>query len=371
MLTLFSHYFLYGSQRCTIRGRLRHANNAKESTVKKGSIKDSPRLEDVAQRAGVSISTASKALHDNPRVSLKTRQLVQRVAQELSYAPNALAQSLVTGLSGTVGLITSDMSGRFCTQIMMGAENVLGSRSMSVLLTNARADPTLEAMHVRKLLSLKVDGLILMGRETDPRPSLSNDIPVPVTYAYAPSEDPNDASVTCDNVGAGRMAVEHLISCGRSRIAIIGGDPSFTAATDRTQGSLEALEEAGLEPVGPIRYGTWHGSWGRGATRLLLDQKLDFDAIICQNDQIARGCIDVLKERGLRIPEDVAVIGHDNWTDVVDVARPSLTDIDNCAVDIGRRAAEMLLDAINGKPHHGIELLDCKLIQRESTVPLG
>ncbi|NEG54239.1 LacI family DNA-binding transcriptional regulator [Bifidobacterium platyrrhinorum] len=339
--------------------------------MRKGIIKESPRLEDVAKRAGVSLSTASKALHDNPRVSAKTRQLVQRIAHEMSYTPNALAQSLINGMSGTVGLVTSDMSGRFCTQIMMGAENVLGSKSISVLLTNARNDPTLEAMHIRKLLSLRVDGLILMGRETDPRPSLSEDIPVPVVYAYAPSENPQDASVTCDNVDAGRMAVGHLLSCGRRRIAIIGGDPSFSAATDRTQGSLDALDEAGLEPVGPIRYGTWDGSWGRGATRLLLDDPdLDFDAIICQNDQIARGCIDVLKERGLKVPDDVAVIGHDNWKEIVDVARPTLTDLDNRAVDIGRRAAEMLIDAINGHPHHGVELLKCKLIQRESTVPL-
>lgn len=262
------------------------------------------------------------------------------------------------------------MQGRFCTQILMGAENACGTQSISVLLANARNDPTFEAMHIQKLLSLNVDGLIMMGRETDPRPSLGRDLPVPVVYAYAPSEDPRDASVTCDNVAAGRQAVEHLLSCGRKRIAIIGGDSSFAAATDRTKGTLAALQDAGLKPVGPIRYGQWDGSWGRGATRLLLDQHLQFDAVICQNDQIARGCIDVLKERGLHVPDDVAVIGHDNWQEIVTISRPMLTSIDNQAADIGSRAAHMMLDAIAGNAHQGIELLPCKLFQRESTISL-
>ena len=338
--------------------------------MKKGTTKTSPRLEDVARKADVSISTASKALHDNPRVSEQTRNLVHRIAEELSYTPNAMAQSLVTGMSGTIGLVTSDMQGRFCTQILMGAENVCSAQSISVLLANARNDPTFEAMHIQKLLSLNVDGLIMMGRETDPRPSLGQNLAVPVVYAYAPSEDPSDASITCDNTGAGRLAINHLISCGRRHIAIIGGDESFAAATDRAEGALNALADAGLKLAGPLRYGTWHGDWGRGATRLLLDQNIQFDAIVCQNDQIARGCIDVLKERGIRVPDDVAVIGHDNWFEIVTLSRPELTSIDNLATDIGSQAANMLLDAIQGYPHHGVKSLPCKLVQRESTICL-
>ena len=338
--------------------------------MEKGSRKKSARLVDVAERAGVSVATASKALHDNPRVSARTRNHVQRIASELAYTPNKLAQSLVSGLTGTVGLVTSDMQGRFSTQILIGAENTLEAESFSALLTNARGDPSLEALHVRKLLSLKVDGFILMGRETDPRASWGSDLNVPLVYAYAPSTDPNDASITCDNVDAGKMAVNHLISCGRHKIAIIGGDGTFAASQDRTKGSMTALKEAGLRPAGPVRFGQWDGSWGRGATRLLLDQDVDFDAVVCQNDQIARGCIDVLKERGIRVPEDVAVVGHDNWSELVDISRPELTSIDNNAIEIGSQAAQMLLDAIGGKPHHGIRYLPCRLIQRGSTVLL-
>lgn len=328
------------------------------------------RLEDVAALANVSLATASKALHGKPRVSEDTRERVMEAARQLNYSPNKLAQSLASGRSGTIGLVTSDLQGRFSTPILIGAENELRAQSTSVLLANARGDDALERSHVEKLLSLKVDGLLIVQCETNPRPSLGRDWGVPLVYVYGPSTDINDCSVTCDNVDAGRMAVNHLISCGRNRIAIIGGDETYTASTDRTKGALEALAEVGLEPAGPIRYGRWDENWGRAATRLLLDQGVKFDAVACQSDQLARGCIDALKSQHLRIPEDVAVIGHDNWDVLTKSSRPPLTSIDNETELIGRKAARYLMDAINGQPHHGTEYLPCRLIQRESTLPL-
>lgn len=328
------------------------------------------RLEDVAALAGVSTATASKALHNKPRISEETKQRVLDAAKQLNYSPNKLAQSLARGTTGTIGLVTSDLQGRFSTPILIGAENELRAQSTSVLLANARGDAALERQHVEKLLSLKVDGLLIVQCETNPRPTLGHDWGVPLVYVYGPSTDPKDCSVTCDNVDAGRMAINHLISCGRRHIAIIGGDETYTAATDRTKGALEALSELGIEPAGPIRYGKWDEGWGRAATRLLLDQGVKFDAVVCQNDQLARGCIDVLKQQGLRIPDDVAVIGHDNWSVLTSSSRPALTSIDNETETIGRRAARYLVDAIDGNSHHGVDYVPCHLIQRESTLPL-
>lgn len=213
------------------------------------------RLEDVAALAGVSTATASKALHNKPRISEETKQRVLDAAKQLNYSPNKLAQSLARGTTGTIGLVTSDLQGRFSTPILIGAENELRVQSTSVLLANARGDAALERQHVEKLLSLKVDGLLIVQCETNPRPTLGHDWGVPLVYVYGPSTDPKDCSVTCDNVDAGRMAINHLISCGRRHIAIIGGDETYTAATDRTKGALEALSELGIEPAGPIRYG--------------------------------------------------------------------------------------------------------------------
>lgn len=328
-------------------------------------------LNDVAQLAEVSVATASKALSGMPRVSSATRERVIRAAERLAYQPNHSAQSLASGRSRTIGLITSDLQGRFSTPILVGVENALGRQSTSVLLSNARGDAELERQHVGMLLARGVDGLIVVNAETNPRPpvELASPLPVPVVYAYAPSTDSADASVTCDNHGAGWLAVEHLLGTGRRRVAVIAGDQSYAAVHDRTNGALEALHDAALEPAGAVRSGPWTEAWGREATERLLEDAPDLDGIVCQSDQIARGCLDVLERSGRRVPEDVAVVGHDNWGVIAEGTRPTLTSIDNECEEIGARAAAMLVDAVAGNPHHGVELIACRLVQRESTAP--
>ena len=207
-------------------------------------------LGDVAARAGVSISTASKALNDRGDVSARTRAKVQAIADELSFTPNAMARGLLAGRTGTVGLLTSDLEGRFMIPILMGAEDAFGAGRINVFLCDARGDAIREQHHLRELLSRRVDGIIVVGRQTDARPSLGQDIPVPVVYAYAPSDDKSDLSLTPDNYAGGRLAIEHLLSCGRRRIAHISGDPSYAAAQDRLAGARAALDEEGLELVG-------------------------------------------------------------------------------------------------------------------------
>ncbi len=325
-------------------------------------------LSDVARAAGVSLGTASKALHNQRRISAATRERVQEAARKLNYMPNALAQSLVSGHSHTIGMITEDLQGRFSTPMLIGAERELDEQQTLVLLSNAHGDPILERNHIKALIAHNVEGLIVVNPETDPREPLPFDVPVPVVYAYAPSIDAQDCSVVCDNVGAGRLAARHLVELGRRFIAVIGGPKSYKASVDRARGIVEELDAEGLELVADIAYGEWSEAWGRHATRRLLDEGAYFDAVVCQNDQIARGCIDTLKRAGLEIPRDVAVIGHDDWGVLVSDSRPALTSISNEVETIGATAAKLLLDAINGKPHHGIVHVPCKLVPRASTV---
>jgi LacI family transcriptional regulator len=327
-------------------------------------------LADVARLAGVSVATASKAINGRDQVRAETRLRVLEAAEHLAFSPNALARGLLEGRSGTVGLITSDLEGRFSIPVLMGAEDAFGMGSVSVLLCDARGDAIRERHHVNALLSRRVDGLIVVGSATDPRPSLGHRLPVPVVYAYAPSEDPTDVSITADNVGAGRLAVEHLLTCGRTRIAHITGDPTFKAAQDRSVGALQALDAAGLALVGGQTYfGAWTEAWGRGAARMVHDQFPGVDAIFCGSDQIARGVIDALRELGRDVPRDVSVIGFDNWEVLATNSRPELTSVDMNLERIGAVAAKHLFAAIDGSGEGATESLPCRLVTRGSTAP--
>ncbi|BDV31756.1 LacI family DNA-binding transcriptional regulator [Microbacterium terricola] len=326
-------------------------------------------LSDVAQRAGVSIATASKALNGRGDVAPATRVRVLEAAEALAFTPNAMARGLLAGRTGTVGLLTSDLEGRFMIPILMGAEDAFGAGQVNVFLCDARGDAIREQHHLKALLSRRVDGIIVVGRQTDPRPSLGQEIPVPVVYAYAPSDDPRDLSLTPDNYAGGRMAIEHLLACGRTRIAHVSGDPAYAAAQDRLAGARAALEAAGLQLVGTPMFSEWSEPWGRDAAGMLLQQHPDIDAVFCGSDQIARGVIDTARELGRTVPDDLAVIGYDNWELLATNSRPELTTIDANLQQLGRQAAQRVFDAIDGIDiGEGVHHLPVRLVIRGSTI---
>ena len=324
-------------------------------------------LRDVAVLAGVSIATASKALNNRANVHPDTRRRVLAAAELVSFTANSLAQSIVSGQTGTVGLLTNDLDGRFSLPILVGAEDAFGAGKMSILLCDAREDAIREQYHLKALLGRRVDGLIVVGSNTDPRTTLG-ELPIPVVYAYAPSTDPRDVSVVPDNYHAGILAIEHLIATGRRHIAHVTGEIQYAAAQDRAKGTLAALAAAGLDLVGDsVRFGSWTEAWGRAATHTLLDRHPDVDAILCGSDQIARGVLDILRDRGIDVPGQVAVMGFDNWQVLTAGARPPLTSVDMNFEMLGRRAAQLLVSAITGTVTAGVETLPCRLVVRGST----
>lgn len=327
------------------------------------------RLKDVAEAAGVSVATASKALNNRENVHPATRRRVLEAAERLSFTPNALAQTLHSGRSGTVGLITHDLEGRFSIPILMGAEDAFGAGKMSIFLCDARGDAIRQAHHLQALLSRRVDGLIIVGSRTDPRPPVTTDAPVPVVYVYAPSEREEDLSFVPDNVGAGRQVTEHLLSLGRRRIAHIAGDTSYAATHDRVEGITATLADAGLELVGgKPRFGSWSESWGRAATTSLLAGDPEVDAIICGSDQIARGVLESLHGAGKEVPGDIAVASFDNWEILATGARPQLTSVDMGFTALGQRAARAIFDALAGRHDSGVHTEPCRLVVRASTI---
>jgi len=324
-------------------------------------------LADVASAAGVSIATASKALNGRKQVHAETRRKVLAAAESLNFRPNIFGQQLKRGRSGAVGLITHDLEGRFSIPVLMGAEDEAGSGEVSVLLCDARGDQLRERYHVQALLGRQVDGLIVVGARPDPRPSLGR-LLVPVVYAYAPSEEPEDMSEVCDDVGAGALVVEHLLTLGRRRIGIVAGDRGYRAARDRVHGATTALAEGGLTPVGGrALFGSWDEAWGRAGARALLREDPDLDGVVCGSDQIARGVLETLREQGVQVPQDVAVTGHDNWAPMSAQSRPPLTTVDLNLEQVGRSAAARLFAAIDGDPTPGVQTVSCRLVSREST----
>lgn len=335
-------------------------------------LTDGPRraatVNDVARLAGVSKGTVSKVLNGKSGISAETRAHVEAAAEKLSFRPNPIAQGLLAGKTGTVGLLTNDLEGRFSLPILMGAEDALGAGKLSVFLCDARGDFIREQYHLEALLNRRVDGLIVVADKAAPRPSLGRNLPVPVVYAYGASLDPQDMSVVTDNRQAGRIGIEHLVGAGRSRVAYVGGDSAYDAAILRADGAVEALATAGLELATPVVYGPWSETWGRHAARIVLERAPDVDAIMCGSDQIARGVMDTLRESGRSIPGDVAVLGHDNWEIFAAEARPPLSSVDMNFQEVGRLAAQLLFDAMNGNPRPGSHPVGGRVFNRASTI---
>ena len=328
-------------------------------------------LTDVAKLAGVSVATASKALNAREQVAPATRVRVLQAAEQLSFQPNVLARGLISGRSRTIGLLTEELSERFAFPVLRGVENALGNEQMCVLLGDARGDVIRRQHHIRALLSRQVDGFIILGDSNDVQPSLAREIPVPAVYVYGESDDPAELSVLADDQGGGQLATEHLIALGRRRIAHITGPQTYRAARDRVAGLQSVLSNAGLSLVGGgVHYGEWSQRWGRHAAVMVMNASPDIDAVFCGNDQIATGVVETLLDLGRRVPEDVAVVGYDNWEVLAAECRPPLTTIDLNLEQLGATAAEYLFAALDGRQTSGVIRQPCRLVVRDSTGPV-
>jgi LacI family transcriptional regulator len=326
-------------------------------------------IRDVARLAEVSIGTVSKALNNSGAMRAETRARVVAVARELGFRPNDLAHSLHRGKTYTVGLITNDNFGRFSIPILEGLEECLSDSRISVFMCNAADDPDREARHVEQLLGKRVDGIVVTARRTDLRAPLQiNAQDLPVLYVFSQADDDRACSLVPDDEGGARLAVAHLIACGRQRIAHVTGPERFEAVRKRRDGYRGALAAAGLaEREGDYLPGVWSEGWGREAVAHLFPGRGDWpDAVFCGSDQIGRGISDALRERGIAVPGTVALVGFDNWEVIAEATRPPLTTVDMNLRELGRAAGLGLIDMIDGRRQAGVRRLPCSLIIRES-----
>ena len=325
-------------------------------SVKRATIRD------VATAAGVSIATASKALNDTGRIGAETRARVKRVAAAIAFRPNALARGLLAKRSFTIGLLTNDTYGRFTLPVMAGISRALADHRISVFLCAIDDDSERGQIQVEAMLDKQVDGIIASGKRVDRRlPVDLAHLPVPVVYAFTEGT-PDAVTLRSDDAGGAHLAVEHLARLGRRRIAHITGPESFFSVRERA-GAYRALAGDAIH----VLFGPWSEAWGHSAVAHLWDAPDPPDALFCGNDQIARGAVDALRERGLAVPGDVSVVGFDNWEIVAAQTRPPLTTVDMNLRELGRQAGLIVRALADGESvEPGVRKLPCRLVVRES-----
>jgi len=325
-------------------------------------------IHDVAKAAQVSLSTVSKALNGTGQLREETRDMVRRVAEELRFRPSEIARSLSGRQRRTIGLISSDHHGRFSLPVLEGIQDTLDAESISVFLCNAAGDPERERQHIHSLLANRVDGIIVTGTRATPRHPLNLEGEhLPVFYAFSRVVDPDYPCLLPDDRGGGQLAGEHLCRLGRSHVVHVTGPAHVEAVQHRRQGLEHALAEHGLAlPPERVLTGSWSEAWGHEAVDRILAAWPSTDAIFCGNDQIARGVVDALRARGVRVPADIAVVGFDNWEIIAAATRPPLTTVDMNLHELGRQAGLQLLTMIDGGEVRGVQRLPCSLVVRES-----
>lgn len=324
----------------------------------------------VAQVAGVSTQTVSRVINDRPDVSSETRQRIQQIIKQLGYQPNAIARSLVSKRTRTLGLITSDFSDFFFTQVIAGAEAEARRHGYFFMLGSTERNPADEPVYIRLLTERQVEGILWArpSSEPDERPLttlLEEGVPVVTTAYHLPTR--SLTTVDVDNVDGAQQAVRCLLETGRRQIAMIAGPASWKSVIDRRQGYLSALKAAGIPYQGNlVAEGDWSFTSGYRAMHKLLSKGRAFTGLFAQNDQMAIGAIHALREAGKRVPEDVAVVGYDDIP-VAEFSDPPLTTIRQPMREVGQVATRLLIQAIEnpGAEPKGT-LLQATLVKRKS-----
>ena len=306
---------------------------------------------DIARDLNVSVVTVSKVLRNQGKISDSTRKRVLRRAKQLNYQMNWVARSLVTRRTFTIGLLLPDFTHPFFAEIAKAVASTVRPHGYHVLVSYFEENPALEVSEVDSLLARQVDGLIIASVQPLSRVELFERIrtrKVPFILIDRPIEGVNASFVGADNRSIGKLATEHLIEQGCRCVAHLRG-PDIGIAAERLQGYHLALEKRGL-PIQP-RYvvtGGYTDDSGYHGTRRLLELRPIPDGIFCYNDPVAIGAMRAIFEAGLKVPDDISVVGAGN-VHYSDVLRVPLTTVDQGTSEMGTRAAELVLERIAAK----------------------
>jgi len=303
-------------------------------------------IKDIAKAAGVSHSTVSRALRENPVVKPETRERIQRIALEMGYSPDAWARSLVMGETCTVGVVVTTIVDPFIAEVIQGIESTAYENGYTVILASSNSDPERELAAVRMLRSKRVDGIIVTSSRVGAlyQQHLER-VGVPVVLLNNHSEESGHYvySVSVDNQHGGRLATRHLIERGHRRIAYVGGPAGTSSSMGRLAGYQQALVDAGIAPDPKLVVpGTGRAQSGEQAVTFLRARPELPTAVFCYNDMTAVGLLSAAREAGLSVPRDLAVVGFDDIPFAACVY-PPLTTIAQPKFEMGQQAMQMLL----------------------------
>jgi len=323
----------------------------------------------VAEAAGVSRQTVSRAMNNRGEISAETRTHVLSVAEAMGYRPSSIARSLAMRRTGTLGLVVPDVANPFFSEVARGAENEACAREYNVFLCNTNEDPQREIAVLESLEEQRVDGVLLCSSRLD-----EEDLAAALTRHTAVVlfnrrlNGSNIGAILIDDERGGRVATEHLLETGHRAVGFLAGPPASRSGQQRTQGYLRAMTDAGLSvPVSwmPPCAPTVEG--GCKAARELLTIHPQLTALFCYNDLVAIGALKACIELGRAIPNDIAIVGFDDIP-LAALVTPPLTTCHVPRYDLGRQAMELLLERIDGCTDQCRELIvQPELIIRAST----
>jgi DNA-binding LacI/PurR family transcriptional regulator len=324
----------------------------------------------IAQLAGVSHSTVSRALRDSPLIPAATAERIKSIAKQHGYSASAVARSLVTRRTQAVGVVVTSIADPFNGEVVDGIEQVANQHGYSVILATSQALPERELMVVRSFQERRVDGIVVASSRLGSHyMSLLSELEVPIVLLNNQHPGTFVHSVSIDNANGTYQATQHLLSLGHRRIAYLGDQFGLESDTGRFHGFQKAMGEADVEiPTEYVLTGDGKREGAAQACKTVLDLENKPTAIVCYNDMSALGVMDAAADLHLKIPLDLSIVGFDDLF-FTSALQPPLTTIRQPKKDLGGRSMELLLALVKGEAAAKTEMLQGQLIVRSSTAP--
>jgi LacI family transcriptional regulator len=331
-------------------------------------------IHDIAKKLNIAASTVSRALNNNPIISESTRKLIEKTAKEMGYRPNIMAANFRTKRTNTIGVILPLINRHFFSSVISGIEEVAYNRGFAVTISQSNDNFEKEEKIAQTLFSNRVDGIIVsigMQTKTFDHLKLFSERKVPLVFFDRVVEEIEADKIVVDDYRGGLKATEHLIEQGGIRIAHIGGPLNVKIYQDRLSGFKDAMQKAGLAvEKSMLIHNSLTRTDGTNAIKKLWQNKIKPDAIFCANDTTALSAIIYFRQKGIKVPDDILIVGFSNEP-FSEVVTPSISTIRQPGFEMGRKAADLLIRQIKlkDKPNRfQTFVMPTELIIRESSV---